>query len=239
LLESLQQGGPEESLFHWLSDCWPETAINAATKRFAAAADLRSPRTGEKLHLCPRRFRTTLATHMAEEGASRYQIAEILDHSDLNNVKVYVEIASTITDPVAAATDTALGPLVNRFLGKVVDATETQAFEGLPNQVIPSIVPHLPLPAFNTGGVGLCGRDVRRDGLCRLFPPLSCYLCPSFAALRDGPHRELLESLAAYMQAIAGQADRRIVMQLEDICLAIGEVIEQIEPDGRRQLSKE
>jgi len=239
LLERLQHGEPEERLLHWLTDSHPEWAIDAATKRFATAADLISPRTGKKLHLSPRRFRTTLATHMAEEGASKYQIAEILDHSDLNNVKVYVEVASTITDHVAAATDTALQPLVNRFLGRVIDAIESQAFEGRPNQVIPSIVPHLPLPALNTGGVGLCGRDVRENGLCRLFPPLSCYMCPSFAALRDGPHHDLLEALTAYMQAIAERADQRIIRQLEDICLAIRDVLQQIESDGRPQISKE
>src|SRR6266545_381991 len=237
LLESLQYGEPEEPLLHWLNDSDPEMAIDAATKRFATAADLISPRTGKKLHLFPRRFRTTLATHMAEEGASKYQIAEILDHSDLNNVKVYVEVASTITDQVAAATDAALQPLVNRFLGKVIDSIEPQAFDGMPNQVIPPIVPHLPLPALNTGGVGLCGRDVRENGLCRLFPPLSCYMCPSFAALRDGPHRDLLEALTAYMQTIAEQADQRIIRQLEDICLAISDVLQQIESDSRHQIS--
>jgi integrase len=239
LLDSLQQGEPEDPLLHWANGSAPELAINEATKRFAKAADLISPRTGKNLHLSPRRFRTTLATHMAEEGASKYQIAEILDHSDLNNVRVYVEVASTITDQVAAATDTALQPLVNRFLGKITDASKPQAFDGMPNQVIPSFVPHLPLPALNTGGVGFCGRDVRENGLCRLFPPLSCYMCPSFAALRDGPHHDLLESLIAYMQAIVEQADQRIIKQLEDICLAIKEVLRQIESDGRHQISKE
>jgi len=239
LLDSLQQGEPEEPLLHWVNGSAPESAISEATKRFATTADLISPRTGKNLHLSPRRFRTTLATHMAEEGASAYHIAEILDHSDLDNVRVYVEVASTITDQVAAATDTVLQPLVNRFLGRLIDASKPQAFEGMRNQVIPSIVPHLPLPALNTGGVGLCGRDVRKNGLCRLFPPLSCYMCPSFAALRDGPHQELLESLTAYMQAIEEQADQRIINQLEDICLAIKEVLQQIESDGRRQISKE
>jgi len=41
------------------------------------------------------------------------------------------------------------------------------------------------------------------------------------------------------MQAIEEQADQRIINQLEDICLAIKEVLQQIESDGRRQISKE
>ena len=70
-----------------------------------------------------RRFRFTIATHMAEEGASLFHIAEVLDHSDTQNVRVYVETSSSITDPVAKATDSALEPLVRRFQGKIVDSS--------------------------------------------------------------------------------------------------------------------
>jgi hypothetical protein len=167
---------------------------------------------------------------MAEEGASRFQIAEALDHSDLQNVDVYVETASTIADYVEKATDHALKPLVSRFLGKIVDSVEAQAFEGISNRIIPAEVPHLLLPLLDAGGVGLCGRDVRKDGLCRLFPPLSCYLCPSFAALRSGPHRELLESIEAFIREWEGRVDRRILMQLDDVRIAISQVIERLSP---------
>ncbi len=83
LIEKLQQGEAEAPLLHWLADSRPEYAINRSLKRFADEADLVSPRTQKKLRLSPRRFRVTLATQMAEEGASKFQIAEVLDHSDL------------------------------------------------------------------------------------------------------------------------------------------------------------
>jgi len=170
---------------YWLSQSNPEHSLNMAMGRFAKAAGLISPRTGERLVLNPRRFRFSLATYMAEEGASAFHIAEILDHSDTQNVRVYVETASSIADQVAKATDAVLLPLIRRFQGRIVDSTETPAFEGLPNQVIPAIAPHLAIFHSNVGGTGMCGRDVRKDGLCRLLPPVSCYLCPSFAALED------------------------------------------------------
>lgn len=78
------------------------------------------------------------------------------------------------------------------------------------------------------GGVGLCGRDVRKDGLCRLFPPLSCYLCLSFAALRSGPHRELLESIETFIREWENRVDKRILTQLDDVRIAISQVLEQI-----------
>ena len=59
-------------------------------RRFSKAAGLVSPRTGQLLTISPRRFRFTIATHMAEEGASLFHIAEVLDHSDTQNVRVYV-----------------------------------------------------------------------------------------------------------------------------------------------------
>ena len=241
LIEKLQQGKAEAPLLHWLTDHNPEDVIRQSMERFANEADLVSPRTRKRLRLSPRRFRVTLATQMAEEGASKFQIAEVLDHSDLQNVNVYIETASTITDYVEKATDHALKPLVSRFLGKIVDSVEAQAFEGVPNRIIPAEVPHLPLPLLDAGGVGLCGRDVRKDGLCRLFPPLSCYLCPSFAALRSGPHRELLESIENFIREWEGRVDQRILAQLDDVRIAISQVIEQLVPSrpaapGRREI---
>jgi hypothetical protein len=232
LIEKLQRGGAEEPLLYWLTSARPEADIAQSLKRFAAAADLVSPRTQKRLQLSPRRFRFTLATQMAEEGASKFQIAEVLDHSDLQNVAVYVETASTIIDQIEKATDQALKPLVNRFLGKIVDSVEAPAFEGVPNRIIPAEVPHLPLPLLDAGGVGLCGRDVRKDGLCRLFPPLSCYLCPSFAALRSGPHRELLESIETFIRAWENRVDKRILRQLDEVRIAIRQVLERLAPSA-------
>jgi hypothetical protein len=84
----------------------------------------------------------------------------------------------------------------------------------------------------------MCGRDVRKDGLCRLFPPLSCYLCPSFAALRSGPHEELLASIEGFIQAAEGTVDARILIQLNDIRVAIREVLEQLATMARSDSGK-
>jgi len=230
LLESLQQGSSEAPLLHWLSPANPEGAVNQAMRRCARDTKLISPRTQRRLAINPRRFRFSIATHMAEEGASIFHIAEVLDHSDTQNVRVYVETVSSIADPVAKATDEVLAPLVRRFQGTIIDST-ANAFPGLPNQVVPAIAPQLGIANLNAGGIGLCGRDVRRDGLCRLLPPLSCYLCPSFAALRDGPHREMLDSIEAFLKAIQETSDKRILMQLEDVRIAIRQVLDQLPGD--------
>ena len=232
LLKSMQKGGPDGPLLHWLPAPSPEAAINEAMRRFAQAADLISPRTQLRMRMNARRFRFSIATHMAEEGASLFHIAEVLDHSDTQNVRVYVETASSIADPVARATDDALAPLVRRFQGKIVDSGEAAIVAGLTNGRIPAAAPHLGIPHLDVGGIGLCGRDADRDGLCQLLPPLSCYLCPSFAALRAGPHPQMLESIDRFLQQHEHHSDRRILVQLDQVRTAIRQVIEGIDAQG-------
>ena len=98
LLERLRQDPSDGSLLHWLPQTNPEAAITEAMRRFARDANLISPRTQRRLVINPRRFRFSVATHMAEEGASIIHIAEVLDHTDTQNVRVYVETASSIVD---------------------------------------------------------------------------------------------------------------------------------------------
>ena len=130
--------------------------LRRAMQRFAKEANLISPQTNARLWLHPRRFRYTLATHMAEEGTSKLHIAEELDHTDTTHVAVYVETVSSIADPVARATDGALLPLVRRFLGKIADSS-VKSLEDVPNQMIPGTIPHLTGAQLSVGGVGMCG----------------------------------------------------------------------------------
>jgi hypothetical protein len=204
---------------------------------FATSVDLISPRTKERLILHPRRFRYTLATHVAEEGASKLHIAEILDHSDTQSVDVYVETTSSIIDPVKKATNPVLIPLVGRFQGKIIDSLDVSNLNGLPNQIIPSMIPHLLDEQLDLGGIGLCGRNVRQDGLCRLFPPLSCYLCPDFVALRTGLHQEMLTKLEMYIHSWKDKLDKRIPMQLDKILEEIRSVIAQLRSNSSQMIS--
>jgi hypothetical protein len=128
-----------------------------------------------------------------------------------------------------------LQPLVKRFLGKIVDATEIG--KGAQGHIIPALAPHLPLPILDAGGLGVCGKDVQRNGLCRLFPPLSCYLCPSFIAFRYGPHEQMLHSIMMFLQHMKDSADDRSIKQLEEVCRAIHEVLMQLGVDQTKNLT--
>lgn len=102
--------------------------------------------------------------------------------------------------------------------------------EGFPPKVVPSASSHLPL--LDVGGIGLCGRDVRKDGLCNLAPPLTCYACEFFAAFRHGPHQEVLDSLVDIRTSMEGSSDMRIPKQLDGVIAAARQLVTQIRAEG-------
>ncbi len=232
LLIQLQHGASTDHLLHWLSPNHPERDMATTIQRWAKEAELVSPRTGERLHLMPRRFRYTLATHLAEEGASPYHIAAILDHTDLSYVDVYTETTSTIAVQVAEATDALLTPLVKRFLGQIVEA---DAVDSSPNEIILTPTPHLSAPELDVAGIGVCGRTLSAAEACHLFPPLSCYLCPSFAAWRTGPHEDVLRSIETHLSIHEARMDARIQLQLHEVRRAIEEVLRRVHPTQEGQ----
>jgi integrase len=230
LLETLKKDDLNSFLFHWLNENNPEADVVRATLRFADQCDLISTRTGSRLRLSPRRFRYTLATEMAREGASPEKIATVLDHTDLQNVSVYVEASSYVVDQVGDRFDQVFEPIARRFRGKIVDRPEGPA---LAKQVVPSASAHLPL--LNVGGIGMCGRDVRMDGLCNLAPPITCYACEFFAAFRDGPHEEVLHALEKVRTDLKASSDLRIPMQLDDVMTAARQLVAQIRSEAREE----
>ena len=218
----------EAPLVHWLGAA-AEGEIGPRMQRWVRAIDLVSPRTGEILILNPRRLRYTLATEMARQGASRRKIADVLDHTDLQNVEVYIEASSYVADQVGSKLGPRLDPKVQRFMGKVATPGQHAASSGVPRQVVPGSALQLPVLPLEMPGVGLCGS---KAGLCDKSPPLHCYTCDKFEAWPDGPHDRVA---AAIEERIAtewdGDADIRIPQQLIDALLAIRQLQQQFTPN--------
>jgi integrase len=177
-----------------------------------------SHRTGKVLRVTPRRLRYTFATRKVQEGCSMDALAELLDHTDLQNVMVYYAGTSMVKhlDEVLAIS---VGPLVNRFLGHVV-SNESDALDG-GGRVKAETMGRIK-------NIGTCGSK----SLCTLYPPFSCYLCPVFQPWRDAPHRDVLRDLIQQRNArieASGRADDRIAKQYDEIILAVGQVVAQCE----------
>lgn len=191
---------------------------------YAKGANLVSHRTGCLLHLTPRRLRYTFATRLVEQGASPAIVADALDHTDFQHIGVYYKARGKAVEALDKALE--CNPhyidIISRFSGTVVDRGETV---GLPT--IPGTTPTYRF----LGGIGGCGAK----SLCKVYPPLSCYLCPSFQAWTDGPHQEMLEELQSYARKVAtasGYPGPRIANQVDDVILAISQLIKRIK-EGR------
>jgi hypothetical protein len=80
---------------------------------------------------------------------------------------------------------------------------------------------------LNLGGLGKCNSTT----WCDLNPPLACYVCPHFHAMRSGPHKQLLQEIEnrqRKLDAIGGQnPSNRMPRQLGEVIVAIEEVIRE------------
>jgi hypothetical protein len=153
---------------------------------------VKSHRTGDRLKVNARRFRRTYATRAVEEGMSPFELAVMLDHSDLGTVMVYFETRASQVTRLDAAVALKLGPLADAFMGRIV-RTEDEAVNGNdPAKRIPWYRRHKEKHFEKAGNLGTCG-----SGPCALFAPVSCYTCHRFQPWKDGPHREVLDWLCS------------------------------------------
>ena len=175
--------------------------------------EIKSERTGELIKINTGRFRKTIGTRAAEEGHGELIIADLLDHSDTQNVGVYVEATPAIAERIDKATAMELGPIAQIFMGEII-INENDADRGQdPSSRIgnPSI-----------GNVGSCGKY----GFCGALAPIACYTCRQFQPWLDAPHEELLEILLSEQERIFKQTnDSRMASINDHTILAVADVV--------------
>lgn len=87
-----------------------------------------SERTGSVMHVIPVRFRRTIGTQAAVEGHGPLVIAELLDHTDLQNVDVYVSSTPEIIDRIDRAVAAKLAPLLKLLLASWLTVEQSRIF---------------------------------------------------------------------------------------------------------------
>ncbi len=157
--------------------------LSSALQRCAKASTARSERTGEFTRLSATRFRHTRGTKLRREGFSAFIIAELLDHSDTQNVRVYTENTAQEAVVINELVGAQLAPFAQACLGKLVHS-EREAIRGDDSR---SRVPNDRQHAVGTcGNYGFCASGYR-----------ACYTCYHFQPWVDGPHEEVLVDLYA------------------------------------------
>ena len=178
-----------------------------------------SERTGEPIKVTSKRLRHTVATSAAREGHGELIIAELLDHSDTQNVGVYVKATPEIVERIDRAVALRMAPLAHAFAGTVI-RNESEAIRG--GDPTSRIVD----PRFDEKmkPMGNCGRN----GSCGFLAPISCYTCKSFQAWVEGPHEAVLAYLLAERERLVVEADARIATVNDRTILAVAEVVRQV-----------
>lgn len=157
--------------------------LATSLQRCGRASLARSERTGEFLRLSATRFRHTRGTKLRREGFGAHVIAELLDHSDTQNVSVYTKNTAQEAVIIDELIGARLAPLAQACLGRLV-RSEREAIRGDDPR---SRVPNSRQNAVGTcGNYGFCASGFR-----------ACYTCYHFQPWMHGPHREVLEDLYA------------------------------------------
>ncbi len=177
------------------------------TKAFTAIAPM-SERTGEAIHITPIRFRRTLGTRAAAEGHGTLVIAEMLDHTDTQNVQVYVEARPEIAERIDKAMAMQMAPIAQAFAGAIDFGDKTR--------------PRITDPRFDaTHPVGSCGQN----SYCAFSAPIACYTCAHFNAWVEGPHEAILGHLINEEERQVKVADDRIALINRRSILAVAQVV--------------
>jgi len=191
-------------------------AIYARVRSALEAVGVHSERTGLPLRLNPIRLRRTVGTRAAAQGHGVMVIAEMLDHSDLQNAAVYVEARPDIIDRIDEALAISLAPLAQAFVGDLEGDHSTGDAPG--GKIVD--------PRFGRSSpLGRCGTA----GQCRLAAPTGCYTCPSFRAWRHGPHREVLGHLVRERARLKELGSERVAAANDRAILAVAQVVQLCE----------
>lgn len=187
--KQLDGSGHVDQLIDYLMGSAPDKlhakidSLESALQRCAKASTARSERTGEFIRLSAMRFRHTRGTKLRREGFGAFIIAELLDHSDTQNVRAYTENTAQEAVVINELVGAQLAPFAQACLGRLV-RSEREAIRGDdPRSRVPNDRQH----AVGTcGNYGFCASGYR-----------ACYTCYHFQPWVDGPHEEVLVDLYA------------------------------------------
>ena len=200
----------------------PSKEVYWAMMRVAKRIAVISERTGAPIALNPNRFRYTLGTNLAREGRGELVIAEALDHSDTQNVGVYVKNIPEIVERIDKAVALQLAPFAQAFRGVLV-TSEREAHRG-----------DDPSSRISNGraNVGTCGSY----GFCGALAPIACYTCAHFQPWLDGPHEEVLDRLIEERDRVRENCgDLKIASTNDRLILAVSDVINRCK-EARREV---
>jgi len=174
--------------------------VTSTLKNIIDKLEVTSERTGEPVKTTGYRFRYTLGTRAAREGAGVLTIATLLDHADTQNTKVYV---ANIPEHAATISEIMNGSLM-RY---------ASAFLGSEEEVFRAVSGAQRIRTNDSSdNVGSCGTDA----MCHDYAPVACYTCPKFKAWRNAPHHLVLKWLLDERERMIEETDDMEIAAIND-----------------------
>lgn len=166
----------------------------------------------------PRRFRITLAQRAVDDGKDKFTVADLLDHSDLQNVGVYYEASPSMVLRLDRHMAMTMAPLAQAFAGVIV-RNQGDALRGADatRQIFDrSLINH-------SEPLGICGQM----SFCGLTIPYACCTCRHFRPWVDGPHEEFLTALIDDRNRMESEGYSSKIYSIRDrTILAVAEVVQ-------------
>lgn len=217
ILEKLKKGADDsEYIFSNASKPLTTLALRSVLSRYMAKLLQNSEL--KALNVTPRRFRYTFATRLVMAGVSKERLADLLDHSDLQNVQIYYDLRHQIKGFLTEVETKELGTLLRNFEGTINNDTSVQ-----------KDIKYYTLKA--NSALGKCGSDAS----CELNAPYSCFVCPKFNAFSDSldSYKEVHSDLMAWKKTRKDEFNEndRIQFQMDEVISALTDLILKIEGD--------
>jgi len=175
------------------------------------------------LHANSKRFRHTLAKRAHDDGADIYVIAELLDHVDIQNARVYTEGSADIVGRLNRTMAMELAPVAQAFAGLLITRDDIEAHgAGKAKRVHDRALPD----GKGADPLGNCGLH----GFCGLARPVACYTCRNFRPWDDGPHEQVLSGLLRHRESQQGKGFAPRIYGLHDRTItAVARVVQLCE----------
>jgi integrase len=193
--------------------------VTETLKSIVNEGKIYSERTGEILNIGATRFRYTKGTRAAREGFGHMVIAELLDHTDTQNVGVYTKNLPDHARALNKAMALQLAPYAQAFQGVLVDREEfAERGHDLTSRI-----------KYRGKNTATCGQY----GFCGANAPIPCYTCMHFQPWLEGPHEEVLVDLLAKREEVEKITGDSTMAAINDrTILAVVNVIQRC--DARR-----
>lgn len=176
------------------------TKTTFITKQFMIAAGL-------DFKVTNRRLRKTFCSRLIAKGTPLPVVAELMDHSDLQQLEVYYRQSHKIAEKLEQVLRNEAADIIDVFTGKVVTSDNVSQR----GQGIFATSNHL-----NIVQIGSCGSATP----CSLQPPLSCYNCSSLEAFEDVDHKAVIDTMIEEVKISFGDSHAINILQHKNFLAA-------------------